>query len=327
MGAEELKPSEPSANYGLPTKKLKGHKTGYMKRYWQLYVMLLLPVAYFIIFKYIPMIYVQAAWKDYKLDGTSIWKMPWTSKNGWKHFIDIFKNKQFINALKNTITLNLLDLVVGFAVPIVFALILNELRMKKFKKTVQTVAYMPHFLSWVVIYGLAVQLFATNTGVVNNALEGMGLSRIGFLDQEIPWIIMYILIGIWQSFGWNSILYLAAITSINPELYEAASVDGAGRFKKMWHITLPGIRPTIVILLIMSIGNIIGSGFDRPYALQKPLVLNVSEVLSTYIYKIGIIGSKWERGIAIGLFQSVVGVFFLLTANKLARKLGDRGIW
>ena len=199
--------------------------------------------------------------------------------------------------------------------------------MKKFKKTVQTIAYMPHFLSWVIIYGLALQLFAPSTGLINLLVQKLGGESIPFLNDGKTWVKTYIGLGIWQSFGWNSIIYLAAIAGISPELYEAASVDGAGRFQKMWHITLPGIRPTIVVLLIMALGNIIGSGFDRPFALQNNLVMEYAEVISTYVYKAGIKGLQFSLTTAIGLFQSVVNVIFLLAANWLSRKLGDRGIW
>jgi putative aldouronate transport system permease protein len=186
---------------------------------------------------------------------------------------------------------------------------------------------MPHFLSWVIIYGLALQIFAPSTGFINMIITGMGGKAVPFLDDPGHWIWTYVFLGIWQSFGWNSIVYLAAISGINSELYEAASVDGANRFQKMWHITLPGIRPTIVILLIMAIGNILGSSFDRPFALQNNLVMNVAEVLATYVYKYGIKGLQFSLTTAVGLFQSVVGVIFLLGANWLSRKLGDRGLW
>lgn len=298
----------------------------YMKRYWQLYLLMLLPLVYLIIFKYIPMIYVQIAFKKYSF-GMSVWEMPWAKNFGMQHFIKAFKNPDFIRALRNTIGLNLLDLVIGFPVPIIFALILNELVFSRFKKVVQTITYMPHFLSWVIIYGIAFQLFAPTTGLINMLIQNLGGEAIPFLNESGHWVGTYIFLGIWQSFGWNSIVYLAAIAGINSELYEAASVDGAGRFQKMWHITLPGIKPTIVILLIMAIGNILGSGFDRPYALQNNLVMDRADVIATFVYRVGIKGLKFELTTAVGLFQSVVGVIFLLGANAISRKLGERGLW
>lgn len=298
----------------------------YMKRYWQLYALLFLPLAYLVIFKYIPMVYIQIAFKKYSIV-KSIWTLPLADNYGFEYFIKAFKNPDFINALRNTLMLNLLDLVAGFPAPIIFALILNELCFKRFKKVVQTIAYMPHFLSWVIISSLALQLFAPNAGLINMLLKDMGFNAIPFLNKPAHWVGTYVGLGVWQSFGWNSIVYLAAIAGINQELYEAAAVDGAGRFKKMWHITLPGIKPTIVVLLIMNLGNILGSGFDRPFALQNNLVMKVAEVIATYVYKSGIKGLQFSLTTAVGLFQSVVGVFFLLTANWLSRKLGERGIW
>ncbi len=298
----------------------------YFKRYWQLYALLLIPLIYLFVFKYLPMKNILIAFKEFKLN-KSIWEMPWTSNGGMKYFIKAFQNADFLKSLKNTVFLNLFDLVVGFPAPIIFALILNELPFKRFKKVVQTIGYMPHFLSWVIIFSLAVQLFAPTNGLVNMWIRDMGGETIPFLNDSTHWIFTYIGIGVWQSFGWGSILYLAAIAGINTELYEAASVDGAGRFKKMWHITLPGIKPTIVVLLIMNLGGIIGGSFDRPFALQNDLVLDVSEVLSTFVYKVGIKNLKFSLTTAIGLFQSVVNLFFLLSANWFSRKLGERGIW
>ncbi|MBQ8798280.1 MAG: sugar ABC transporter permease [Lachnospiraceae bacterium] len=308
----------------VPRNKV-GFKT-YMKKYWQLYVMLLFPLLYLAIFKYTPMSYIQIAFKKYKIN-KSIWEMPLADNHGFEYFIDAFSNPDFLDALRNTILLNLLDLVIGFSIPVIFALILNELVFKRFKRVVQTIAYMPHFLSWVIICGLALQMFAPSNGLVNLFLNKLGMESVPFLNEPVHWIFTYIFLGIWQSFGWNSIVYLAAIAGINPELYEAAEVDGAGRWRKIWHVTLPGIKSTIVILLIMNLGNILGSGFDRPFALQNNLVMDVAEVLSTFVYKNGILGLKFSLTTAIGFFQSIVCVFFLLLANWISRKMGERGIW
>ncbi len=298
----------------------------YMKRYWQLYALLALPMLYLLVFKYAPMIYIQIAFKKYSIV-QSVWEMPLAKNHGFEYFIKAFSNQDFIRSLRNTITLNLLDLVIGFPAPIIFALILNELCFKRFKKVVQTIAYMPHFLSWVIVYSLALQLFAPHDGLVNMLIEHLGGTSVPFLNDAAHWIGTYIGVGVWQSFGWNSIVYLAAIAGINQELYEAAAVDGAGRFSKMWHITLPGIKPTIVVLLIMNLGNILGSSFDRPFVFQNNLVMQVADVISTFVYRTGIKGLQFSLTTAIGLFQSVIGVFFLLMANWLSRKLGERGIW
>lgn len=304
----------------------KTNWSSYLKRYWQLYALLFLPILYLFIFKYVPMVYIQIAFKKYSIV-QSIWKQPLAGNHGFEYFIKAFSNKDFLYALRNTITLNLMDLIVGFPVPIIFALILNELRFRKFKRVVQTIAYMPHFLSWIIVYGLALQLFAPSTGLINMVLSNLGMEPVPFLNDSAHWVGTYIGLGVWQSFGWNSIVYLAAVAGINPELYEAASVDGAGRFKKMWHITLPGIKSTIVVLLIMNLGNILGSGFDRPFAFQNKLVMDVANVISTFVYKNGIKGLQFSLTTAVGFFQSVVCVFFLLLANWIARRLGERGIW
>lgn len=307
-------------------KKSKESSKAYIKRYWQLYALLVLPIVYLVVFKYVPMVYIQIAFKKYSIV-ESIWKQPLAKNHGFEYFIKAFSSNDFLYALKNTLCLNLLDLVAGFPAPIIFALIINELCFKKFKKVVQTIAYMPHFLSWVIIYSLALQLLAPNAGLVNMVIKKLGGEAIPFLNEAKHWVATYIGFGVWQNFGWGSIIYLAAIAGINPELYEAASVDGAGRFRKMWHITLPGIKPTIVVLLIMSLGNILGSSFDRPFAFQNNLVMKVADVISTYVYRVGIKGLQFSLTTAVGLFQSVVGVFFLLMANFISRKLGERGIW
>ena len=306
--------------------KSKAKISVYMKKYWQLYVMLLLPLLYLLVFKYFPMVYVQIAFKKYSIV-QSVWEMPWAQNHGFEYFIKAFSNNDFKYALKNTLVLNILDLIFGFPAPILFALILNELCFVRYKKVVQTIAYMPHFLSWVIIYSLALQLLAPNAGLINMVIQKFGGEAVPFLNDEAHWIRSYIGFGIWQNFGWGSIIYLAAIAGINPELYEAASVDGAGRFRKIWHITLPGIKPTIVVLLIMSLGNILGGGFDRPFAFQNNLVMRVADVIATYVYRVGIKGLQFSLTTAVGLFQSVVGVIFLLLANWLSRRLGERGIW
>lgn len=271
------------------------------------------------------MAYIQIAFKKFSIV-QSVWEMPWAKDGGWEFFIKAFSNRDFLFALRNTLTLNLLDLVIGFPAPIILALLLNELPFRGFKRFTQTVAYMPHFLSWIIISGMALQLFAPSTGLVNIVLGRIGLDPIPLLNSPSHWIWTYVFLGIWQSVGWNTIIYLAAITGINPELYEAAAMDGAGRLRKIWHITLPCLRPTIIVLLILSLGRILGSDFDRPYALGNHLVNNVSNVLATFVYTNGIRGLQFSLTTAVGLFQSVVGVIFVLSANAIAKKFGDRGI-
>ncbi len=298
----------------------------YLRKYWSLYLMLILPLAYFVVFRYIPMTYIQIAFKKYSIV-QSVWEMPWADNHGFEYFIKAFSNRDFLYALRNTIMLNLLDLLIGFPAPIILALLLNELPYKRFKRFTQSVAYMPHFLSWIIISGIALQLFAPSTGLVNIVLNRLGFESIPFLNDPKHWVFTYVFLGIWKNMGWNTIIYLAALTNINPELYEAASIDGAGRFQKIRYITLPGLRSTIITLLILNLGHILSSEFDRPYSLSNALVHNVSNVIATFVYTYGIRGLQFSLTTAVGLFQSVVGVIFLLAANALAKKFGERGIW
>lgn len=303
------------------------HKTRtYLQRYWTLYLMLVLPITYFVIFRYIPMNYIQIAFKDYSII-KSVWEMPLTDNYGFKYFIQAFSNRDFLLALRNTFMLNFLDLIVGFPAPIILALLLNELPFPRFKRFTQSVAYMPHFLSWIIISGLALQLFAPTSGLINIALGRLGYGPIPFLNEPTHWVITYVLLGVWKNVGWNTIIYLAALTGINPELYEAAEIDGAGRFQKIRYITLPGLRPTIIVLLILNLGHILSIEFDRPYALTNALVHDVSNVIATYVYTYGIRGLQFSLTTAVGLFQSVVGLIFLIGANALAKRIGERGIW
>lgn len=295
----------------------------YIKKTWMLYLMLLPPIIFFIIFRYVPMRNIIIAFKDFNLF-KPLSEQAWV---GFKWFQKAFSTKDFGDALRNTITLNMLDLVVGFPAPILLAILLNELAFKRFKRVTQTVVYLPHFLSWIIISGLAIQLFAPNTGLVNLVLNRMGYDSVNFLNDSKLWVPTYITLGVWQSMGWNTIIYLAAITSINPELYEAAEVDGASRLRKIWHVTLPGLRSTIVVLLIMSLGRILGSEFDRPYAMRNVLVTDVADVISTYVYRVGIRSNQFSLAAAVGLFQSVICVIFLLSANSFAKRFGERGIW
>ena len=294
----------------------------YLKRYWTLYLLLVLPIAFFVLFRYTPMAYILQGFKKNNIL-IPPWKVEWAKNNGMQWFLKAFKDRDFINALKNTIFLNLLDLIIGMPMPIIMALLLNELAFPKYKRITQTVLYLPHFLSWVIISSITLRMFATNDGIVNKLLG----TSIPFFGEANHWRASYIILGIWKECGWNTIIYLAALTGINPELYEAAEVDGATRLQKIWHVTLPGIRSTIIILLIMNLGHILGSEFDRPFTLQNPLVKEASKTISIYVYEKGINGQQYSLTTAVGLFQSVVCVIFLLMSNSLAKRFGERGIW
>ncbi|WP_240416001.1 ABC transporter permease [Paenibacillus periandrae] len=287
-----------------------------------LYFLLLLPMAYIIIFKYAPIYGVLMAFQDYNIfEGIS--GSEWVGLDVFKF---IFEQNSFYRALKNTLVLNFLDLIVGFPAPIILAILLNELRHVRFKKATQTILYLPHFLSWIIIGGMAYLIFSSG-GMANSFLSSLGFANIEFLSEKTNWLIMYLAIGIWQSAGWGTILYLAAITGINKELYEAADMDGCNRLRKIWHITLPGIKPTIIILLILQIGRMLSIGFDRPFVLGNSLVSEYSDVISTFVYRIGIGSGDFSQATAVGLFQSVVGLVFLVTANFIAKKIGEQGIW
>lgn len=298
-------------------------KWSLIKRYWVLYVMLILPIAYFVIFKYAPMQWLALAFKENNII-KPLWEVDWV---GWDNFARAFRDRDFWNALRNTFMLNFLDIAIGFPAPIILAILLNELVFKKFKRVTQTIAYMPHFLSWVIIYGLAMRLFAPTDGLVNILLSRAGMETISFFDKPTNWVITYVLLGVWQSVGWNTIIYLAAITNINPELYEAAAVDGAGRMRRIWHITLPGIKSTIVVLLILTLGGLLGGSFDRPWVLMNPMVTDVATVIPVYVYVKGLTQFQYSLTTAVGLFQSVVGLVFVLGANFFAKKIGERGLW
>jgi len=323
-------------------KLLRADPFNYLKRSWMLYLMLLLPITFFIIFRYIPMTNIVIAFKNYNL-----FQGVWASANpvcqghetgvhitgcshwvGFDWFRTAFASRDFWNAIRNTLWLNFLDLLFGFPAPIILALILNELIFKKFKKITQTIIYLPHFLSWIIVSSIASRLLATSTGVVNIFLsENMGIQPIDFLMDKSNWVATYITFGVWKEMGWGTIIYLAAITGINPELYEAAEVDGAGRWRKLWNVTLPGIRPTIIVLLIMNIGRILGIELDRPWTMMNSIVREVADVISTLVYRVGIQSFQFSLTAAIGLFQSVICVVFLIGANTLAKKFGERGIW
>ena len=290
---------------------------------WMLYVMMILPITFFAVFRYIPMTNIAIAFKDYNMF-RGVWDSPWV---GLKWFNQAFNSRDFYNALRNTIWLNFLDLVVGFPAPVILAILLNELTSGWYKRVTQTLVYLPHFLSWIIISGMAVMLLAPGGGIVNILLSGINIGPIDFLMNNRLWVGTYVSLGVWREMGWGTIIYLAAITGINPEIYEAAEVDGAGRFKKIWHVTLPGIRPTIVVLLIMNLGRILSSEFDRPYTLGNPRVMQVADVISTMVYRVGIRSFQFSYTAAIGLFQSVVCVIFLLAANAMAKRVGERGIW
>ena len=295
-----------------------------LKRDWQLYLLLLLPIACVVIFQYMSYPGLRMAFMNYK-PAKGYAGSAWV---GFQNFEKIFRDADFIRSLKNTIFFNLADLIMSFPMPIILALMLNEITFKRFKKVAQTVLYLPHFLSWVIVAALALTMFKPQTGLVNILLMNTGVISKGipFLSEKTHWAWTYLILNVWQTMGWNSIIYLAAITGISQELYEAATVDGAGRFGRMWHVTLPGIRPTIVTLLIMTLGRMMGSNFERLVAFDNVLVRDYSYQLSLYIYEKGLGSLNFSRATAVGLFQSLIGLGLVLLADFVAKRLGEDGL-
>jgi len=291
----------------------------------RLYLMVLVPIVYYIVFCYKPMYGLVIAFQKYNLF-KGVAGSKWV---GWDNFEFVFSMRDFPIALGNTLILNFLDLLFGFPVPIVLAIMLNEMRMVRVKKIFQTVLYLPHFLSWVIIGGMVLVIFAPTTGIINATLLKLGWinKNIPFLTEGGWWRFTYVIVGIWQSMGWGTIMYLAAITNLNQDLFEAARIDGANKLQQIWHVTLPGIRSTIIVLLIMNIGRMMSIGFDRPFIIGNTLVQDTCDVISTFVYRAGITNGQFARATAIGLFQSVVGLVLISIANASARLFDEKGLW
>ena len=286
------------------------------------YVMIIPAIAYFIVFHYAPMYGVIIAFQDYKpfkgISGSA-----WV---GLKHFRDFVTGPFFRRLIRNTLSINIGMLLFGFPLPILFALLLNEVRSVGFKRVVQTITYMPHFVSSVVVCGLMV-LFCRSDGILTYVLKFIGFPENNLLTYKQYFQGLYIGMNIWQELGWDSIIYFAALTSIDVSLYEAARVDGAGRWRQMWHITLPGIAPTIVILLILRIGNLMSLGWDRIYLLYNDMVMETADVISTYVYRTGMLQVQYSYATAVGLMNSLVNIILLFSANFISRKVSGSSLW
>lgn len=307
---------------GTKMVKREGSTKLYWKKTWQLYVLMLMPMLFILVFKFLPYFGLTIAFKDYKV-AKGFWDCDWV---GFEVFQKIFKKRDFVPAVRNTLLLNLLDLIFGFPMPIILALVLNEIRCKWFKKVSQTLMYLPHFLSWVIIGALGYQLFSLGNGVVNSLLANMGASPIPFLQDDAWWLFTYVFIGVWQSMGWGTIIYLAAITNVSPELYEAARVDGANRWKQCLHVTLPCIKSTIVVLLIMNLGKMMQGSFERIYALMNAKTTEFTTTIPVLVYRWGIQDGKFSEATALGLFQSAIGLILVVAADRVAKKLGEDGL-
>ncbi|MCT4544811.1 MAG: ABC transporter permease subunit [Vallitalea sp.] len=303
------------------TKNNKNH----LKKNWQLYLMLVLPITFFIIFKYIPMYGAQIAFRKYRaIDG--IWGSQWV---GFKYFHKFLVSHNFFSIIKNTLSLSVLQLILGFPAPIIVALALNTTLRSRFKKVVQFTIYAPHFLSVVVMCGLIIQFLDPRLGLVNKLISLIGIGPINFLGKPSLFNDVYVWTNIWQSTGWGTIIYLAALSNIDPNLHEAASIDGASRFQRVKYIDFPGILPTAITLLILNCGRIVRVGFQKVLLLQNSLNLQASEVIQTYTYRIGLASqmADFSYAAAIGIFTSVINLILIVSVNKISRKVNNHGIW
>nr|WP_245375806.1 ABC transporter permease subunit [Paenibacillus eucommiae] len=287
-----------------------------------LYIMFLPVILFYVIFKYAPMLGTIIAFKDYNFrDG--IWHSPWA---GFKYFELLFSNPQTIQVIWNTLMLGGLTIAVSFPFPILIAILLNEVRRAWFKKSVQTLIYLPHFFSWVIVGGMVLMLFSQEAGLINQWLKAISGEVYPFLYKPLSWVVIFLSSGIWKEAGFGAIIYLAALTTIDPSLYEASSIDGANKWKQIRHVTLPGISSTIVLMLILSTGSVLEVSFDQIYVLQNRIVSEVSDVISTYIFRVGLQGAQFSLTTAMGLFESVVAFILIIGANSVARRFGQ-GLW
>lgn len=318
----------------IPTKKLIQPKSEYsksshailikkdIKRNYMIYLMLLPVLIYFLAFHYGPMYGAQIAFRDYE-HTKGIWGSDWV---GLKHFMSFFSSYYFMRLLKNTLWLSILDIAFGFPAPIILALMLNEMRNAKFKRLTQTISYLPHFISTVVICGMIID-FTSTEGLINQLIENLGGESIPFLSMAQYFRTIYISTNVWQSVGWNSIIYLAAISNIDQQLYESATIDGAGRLRQILNITIPGILPIVTIMLILRLGSIMSMGNEKILLLYSPSTYSTADVISTFVYRKGLLEGNYSYSTAVGLFNSVINFLMLISVNKISRKISENSLW
>lgn len=305
--------------------KMLSKKQGLLK-YWEVYLWLIPVVVWFILFCYYPMYGIMIAFKDYyPIHG--ILGSPWADQGGFAHFDWLFHTHDFTRALKNTVVISLLKLVLCFPFPIILSLMLNEISGKKLKKSIQTAIYLPYFISWVVIAGIMYNLLAVNGGVVNNLRLLLGLDRVSYVTQSENFYWILIISELWKNAGWGTVIYISGISGVDPNFYEAAEIDGAGRFAKMWHVTLPCIMPIIITMFTLQVGNILNAGFDSIFNLYNTSIYDVSDILDTYAYRLGISQGEVEKATALGLFKAVINFILLLTSNKIIKVVSGQGIY
>jgi putative aldouronate transport system permease protein len=292
-------------------------------QHWDLYLILLPTLLYFVIFHYVPMYGAQLAFKDYRaVDG--IWGSPWV---GLRNFVRFFNSYQAWPLIRNTIVVSLYGLAAGFPFPILLAVLLNHLPSRRYRRIIQTTIYAPHFISTVVLVGLMFNFLSPRSGVVNHILQLFGGKSIFFMAESGWFRHLFVFSGIWQNAGWGSIIYLAALSAVDPTLYEAADMDGATKLQKIMHIDIPSILPTAVVLLVLNFGQIMNIGFEKAFLMQTASNLATSEVLATYVYKVGLVNAQFGFSTAVGLFNSLVNLALLLTVNRVAKALGSSGLW
>ena len=307
----------------LSRKKQHMHTRLVMKRHWQMYLMMLVPMAFILVFNYMPMSGLVIAFKNYSFT-KGIWGSRWV---GLKHFDKLINSYMFPRLMSNTFLLSIFTIAVCFPIPIVFAVLLNECRRVRYRKFVQMVSYAPHFMTTVVIVSILNQLFNYYHGVVNVGIQAFGGTAVDFLGHAGAFRPMYVFSGLWQNMGYNSIIYIAALASVDPQLEEAATIDGANRLQKIWHIDLPTIMPTIVIMLILRMGTILDVGYEKVYLMQNDINIIYSEVISTYVYKMGLLDTQYSFAAAVGIFNSVINLVIVLLVNWICRRLGDTSLW
>lgn len=306
-------------------KKSRSKKLRAIIRNWDLYMMLMIPVLYVIIFKYVPMYGAQMAFRDFNVF-KGMAASPWV---GFKYFKQFFSSSEFTKLLGNTLSISIYSLLAGMIFPIILALVLNYVTHTRFKKFVQTITYAPYFISTTVMVSIILNFLAIDFGPVNSIFRSMGLPQVDFLGDPGKFVHIYVWSGIWQYTGYNAIIYIATLSGVDPTLHEAAVVDGASKFRRVWHIDLPSIKSTIIILLIMNMGTVLTTGFEKIYLMQNNLNIRASEVIDTYVYKIGLASpiANYSYPTAIGLFQSLVGMILIISANVLAKKVGEESLW
>lgn len=286
---------------------------------WQLYLCLLPAVVYLFLFNYMPMYGVIIAFKNYK-PGLGIAGSSWV---GLKHFQQFVNSVQFPVLMRNTFLLSVYSLLFGFPIPVLLALMLNEVKNLPFKKVVQNATYIPYFISTVVMVAMIINFTAVDTGVINTFIRWFGGSPLDFMGKSEYFRSLYVVSGIWQSMGWNSIIYIAALAGVDVQLYEAAQIDGASRMQRIWHVSLPGIAPTVIMLFILNCGSLLNVGYEKVYLMQNAMNIDVSEVISTYVYKVGLLGAKFSYTSAIGLFNTLINFLLLLAVNFISRRVSD----